>query len=46
MRYKIKQQPDGNWMVIDQWCKKVLVDDASYDFCNGYLAGLANNGGN
>lgn len=45
MRYDMIQQANGKYMIVDQWCIKVLVSDASYDYCMGYLAGLANFGG-
>lgn len=41
MRYSIKAQPDGKWLVYDEWRKDVLVSDASREYCDGFLAGLA-----
>ncbi|URY99206.1 hypothetical protein 6939_0027 [Klebsiella phage 6939] len=43
MRYVIRKQPDENlWYVKDEWANRVLVSDASRDYCEGFLAGLAN----
>ncbi|WPJ55284.1 hypothetical protein RCIP0089_00021 [Klebsiella phage RCIP0089] len=45
MRYLIKQQPDGLWYVKDEDRNKVLVCDASREYCDGFLAGIAAVGG-
>lgn len=45
MRYAIKEQPDGKWYVKDEWCNKVLVEDASREYCDGFLAGIYAVGG-
>ena len=45
MRYVIKQQEDGLYFVIDEWAFRVIVSDASLDYCNGVLAGIAYLGG-
>ncbi|QGH45118.1 hypothetical protein [Ralstonia phage Reminis] len=45
MRYYKKQQPDGLWYVKDEWCNTVLVSDASWDYCEGFIAGLYAKGG-
>lgn len=46
MRYVIKQQPDGLWLVKDEWRNKVILSDVSRDYCDGFLAGIAAVGGN
>lgn len=44
MRYFIKQQIDGLWYVKDEYENRVLVYDASREYCEGFLAGLAHKG--
>lgn len=46
MRYVIRKQPDDDrlWYVKDEWTNRILVSDASRDYCEGFLAGLANKG--
>lgn len=44
MRYVIKEQPDGKWLVKDELLNKVLVSDVSREYCDGFLAGLAHLG--
>lgn len=41
MRYFIKRQDDGLYYVKDEWRNKVIVCDASLDYCNGILASIA-----
>ena len=46
MRYFKYQQPDGLWLVKDEWRNKILVSDVSREYCDGFLAGIeAANGG-
>lgn len=45
MRYVIKEQPDGKYLVKDEWRNKVLVSDVSREYCDGFLAGIAAVGG-
>lgn len=45
MRYVILEQLDGKFLVRDMWQNKVLVRDASREYCKGFLAGIAAVGG-
>lgn len=41
MRFVMKQQPDGLWLVKDEWTNKVLAWDLSREYAEGFLAGAA-----